>query len=126
MTTSLPFELDRDEVRDHLAARGIRGTVHLDGHDIVIAFVVEGAAAESGTHTVRIPLADVTDISMTGGGVKSPRLLLEVKRQELLSALPWADGCRCVMRFRRADGQRLRELIEEIEVRIAELNERTS
>jgi hypothetical protein len=58
---------------------------------------------------------------MTGGALKSPRLTVEVKRDELLGAVPWADGCRCVLRFRHADGQHLREFIEEVEVQMAQL-----
>lgn len=124
-TTSLPFELDRDEIRTHhVSARAIRGNVRLEGDFLVIDFFLEGAPADAAPHTTRIPLADVERVSMTGGSVKSPRLLIDAAADGVLDALPWADGCLCVMRFRRAHGQRLRELIEEIEVRLAEIRTR--
>jgi hypothetical protein len=124
-TTSLPFELDHDESRAlHVPARAIRGTVRLEGETVVIAFRLEGAPADAALHTTLVPLADVHRVKMTGGAVKSPRLLLEVSRDDLLTTLPWAAGRMCMMRFRRADGQRLRELIEEMEVKIAELKAR--
>jgi hypothetical protein len=122
-TTSLPFELDHDEIRPHhVPAQSISGTVSLEGDAIVLHFSLEGTAAAPRTAT--IPLTCVERMAMTGGTVKSPRLVLEVSRDDLLTMLPWADGRMCVMRFRRAHGQKLRELIEEIEVRIAEIRAR--
>lgn len=124
-TTSLPFELDSDEIRTHhVAARAIRGNVRLEGDFIIIDFFLEGAPADATPHTTRIDLADIERVSMTGGSIKSPRLLIDAAADDVLDALPWADGCLCVMRFRRAHGQRLRELIEEIEVRMAEIRTR--
>lgn len=119
--TSLPFELDRDEIRPHhLAAREIRGTIRVQDDAIIIAFRLRGAA-DAAPHQVRVPIGAVSRIRMTGGVFKSPRLLLDVAREELLKPLPWADGRLCVMRFRRAHGVAVRELIEEVEVRMAEL-----
>lgn len=124
-TTSLPFELDSDEIRTHhVSARAIRGAVHLEGDFLIIDFFLEGAPADAAPHTARVDLADIERVSMTGGSIKSPRLLIDAAADDVLDALPWADGCLCVMRFRRAHGQRLRELIEEIEVRMAEIRTR--
>ena len=122
-TTSLAFELDRDEISKHdIPAQGIRGTVSLVGDHIVVQFALQtavGVTADEPAPAVRIPLRDVEKIAMTGGAVKSPRLLLETYGEEVLEGLPWADGRIVVMRFRRADGQKLRELIEEVEVVMA-------
>lgn len=127
-TTSLPFELDRDEISTHnIPAQGIRGTVSLEGDHIIIQFALQAdavAASEGPTETVLIPLRDVEKIVMTGGAVKSPRLLLETYEEEVLSGLPWADGRMVVMRCRRAYGQKLRELIEEVEVVMAGIRTR--
>jgi hypothetical protein len=124
-TTSLPFELDSDEIRTHhVSARAIHGAVSLEGDFLIIDFFLEGAPADAAPHTTRIDLADIERVSMTGGSIKSPRLLIDAAADDVLDALPWADGCLCVMRFRRAHGQRLRELIEEIEVRMAEIRTR--
>ena len=124
-TTSLPFELDSDEIRTHhVSARAIRGAVRLEGDFLIIDFFLEGAPADAAPHTARVDLADIERVSMTGGSIKSPRLLIDAAADGVLDALPWADGCLCVMRFRRAHGQRLRELIEEIEVRMAEIRTR--
>lgn len=122
-TTSLPFELDRDEISGHdIPAQGIRGTVSLEGDHIVIQYALQadvGISSDQPPQTVPIPLRDVEKLAMTGGAVKSPRLLLETYGEDVLNELPWADGRMVVMRFRRADGQKLRELIEEVEVVMA-------
>lgn len=122
-TTSLPFELDRDEISAHdIPAQGIRGTVSLKGDHIVIQYALQadvGTSSDQPAQTVPIPLRDVEKLAMTGGAVKSPRLLLETYGGDVLNELPWADGRMVVMRFRRADGQKLRELIEEVEVVMA-------
>lgn len=121
-TRSLPFELDRDEIRPHhVPAREIRGRISVEAEVIVIEYRLRGAAVDAAPHGLRIPIGAVTRIRMTGGALKSPRLLIDVEDEELLKALPWADGRMCVMRFRRAHGVALRELIEEIEVRMAEI-----
>ena len=124
-TTALPFELDRDEISTHdIPAQGIRGTLLLEGDHIVIEFALQAAAGEAGaqtTGTVRISLRGVEKVVMTGGAVKSPRLLLETYGEDMLKELPWADGRMVVMRFRRAHGQKLRELIEELEVVMARI-----
>lgn len=123
-TTALPFELDRDEISTHdIPAQGIRGTLLLEGDHIVIAFELQAPAGEAvhTASTVRISLRDVEKFVMTGGAVKSPRLLLETYRADRLKDLPWADGRMVVMRFRRAHGQKLRELIEEVEVVMARI-----
>lgn len=123
--TSLPFELDRDEARGfRVPADEIHGIVHVEPDAIVVTFEVEGDADDGFTHVARIPLADVVHIELTGGAVKSPRLMLEVTREEILKPLPWADGCMCVVRFRRADAVHAQELVTEIEVRMAEVKTR--
>jgi hypothetical protein len=96
----------------------------MEGDDIVIEFRLEGAPSDAAPHTTRVPLASVQRVTMTGGSVKSPRLLIEASDDDVLKGVPWADGRLCAMRLRRADGQRLRELIEEIEVRMAEIRAR--
>lgn len=122
-TRSLPFELDRDEISTHdIPAAGIRGTVSLEGDHVVIQFALLpdlGATSDEPVQAVRIPLHDVEKIAMTGGAVKSPRLLVETYGEDVLNELPWADGRIVVLRFRRALGQKLRELIEEVEVELA-------
>lgn len=121
-TASLPFELDRDEARGfRVPADEIHGSIHVEADAITVRFAIVGALDDGAAHTVRIPLAELESFELTGGAVKSPRLMLEVARAEILEALPWADGCLCVMRFRRADAVRAQELVTEIEVRIAEL-----
>jgi hypothetical protein len=121
-TTSLPFELDRDETRGFRGPDDeIHGSIHVEADAITVRFAIAGAPDDGVAHTVRIPLADVVSFELTGGAVKSPRLMMNVAREEILKALPWADGCLCVMRFRRADAVRAQELVTEIEVRIAEL-----
>lgn len=121
--TSLPFELDRDEIRGSGAsARAVHGTLHVQATELIIEYFLDNAAGSGQPpHVVRIPLRNVTEVAMTGGAVKSPRLLIETSDDAVMSAVPWAAGAQCVLRFRRADGQRLRELIEEIEVRLAEV-----
>lgn len=124
-TTALPFELDHDEIQTHdIPARAIRGTARIDTEDLVVEFSLVGSTAGDGPRTARIPIAGLHRVTMTGGTVKSPRLLLDAANDQVLNELPWADGRQCVMRFRRAHGQRLRELIEEIEVRMAEIRTR--
>lgn len=120
-TLSLSFELDHDEIRgQHVPAHGIRGTVRLDDHIVSIDYRLERGPAEGGGHA-RIPLADVKKLVMTGGVLKSPRLLIEVNDGGVLKDVPWAVGCMAVLRFRRADGVRLGQLIEEAEVRMARI-----
>jgi|SRR5690606_1483850 len=122
---SLPFELDRDEIRSSgVPARSVHGVVHVQTTALVIEFALEGPGTGDTAHSVTVPLPCVREVSMTGGAVKSPRLLIEVSNDDVLSAIPWAAGAQCMLRFRRADGQRLRELIEEIEVRLAEVRTR--
>ncbi|MBR9989243.1 MAG: hypothetical protein KFH98_05765 [Gemmatimonadetes bacterium] len=119
--TALPFELDSDESRGfHVPAREIRGTVKLEDDRLIIAFMLVGAPADDSPHITRIDLTSIDHVSMTGGAVKSPRLLIETSNEDCLKPIPWASGCQCVLRFRRADGQHLRELIAEIEVRMAD------
>jgi hypothetical protein len=123
--TSLPFELDRDEARGfHVPADEIRGVIRVEPAAIIVQFDLEGAADDGATHTVRVPFADVVHLELTGGAVKSPRLVLEVSRKEILEGLPWADGCLCVMRFRRADAVHAQDLVTEMEVRMAEVKTR--
>lgn len=119
---SLPFELDRDEIRSSgVPARAVHGMVHVRALEIVIEFHLDDSRTGEPAHAVGIPLREVREVAMTGGAVKSPRLVIEASGEDVLSAIPWAAGTQCVVRFRRADGQRLRELIEEIEVRLAGL-----
>lgn len=124
-TTSLPFELDRDEISTHdIPAQGIRGTVLLEGDHLVIEYTLlphAGAPNDVPPQAVRVPMRDIEKIVMTGGAVKSPRLLVETFEDDVLSGLPWADGRMVVMRCRRAHGQKLRELIEEVEVVMARI-----
>jgi hypothetical protein len=123
--TSLPFELDRDEAHGfRVPADEIHGIIRVEPDAILVTFEVEGDADDGFTHMARIPLADVVRIELTGGAVKSPRLMLEVAGEEILEALPWADGCLCVVRFRRADAVHAQDLVTEIEVRMAEVNTR--
>jgi hypothetical protein len=123
--TSLPFELDRDEAHGfRVPADEIHGIVRVEPDAILVTFEVEGDADDGFTHMARIPLADVVHIELTGGAVKSPRLMVEVAREEILEALPWADACLCVVRFRRADAVHAQELVTEIEVRMAEVKTR--
>ena len=118
---SLPFELDRDEAHGfHVPAEEICGVIRLEAEAIAVDFEIEGAADDGSTHTARIPLADVVDVELTGGAVKSPRLVLEVTREEILEPLPWAEGCVWVVRFRRADAVRAQEFVTELELRLAE------
>ena len=125
-TLSLDFELDRDEIRGHVPdASGAEGTVRLAGEEIVIEFRLQRGFVTGAAQAVRVPLKDVQKLGMTGGVLKSPRLLLEVCQPELLRELPWADACICVMRFRHADGVALQQLIEEAEVRIAKVRTRS-
>ena len=122
---SLPFELDRDEIRSSgVPARSVHGVVHVHATTLVIEFVLDATGTGETPHSVSVPLRDVSEVTMTGGAVKSPRLLIEASSDDVLSAIPWATGSQCVLRFRRADGQRLRELIEEIGVRLAEVRTR--
>lgn len=122
---ALDFELDRDEIRGHVPdASGVDGTIRLSHEEITIDFRLESGLSEGAAQAVRVALKDVKKLVMTGGVLKSPRLLLEVRQAELLRELPWADGCLCVMRFRHADGVALQQLIEEAEVRIAKVRTR--
>jgi hypothetical protein len=121
-TTSLTFELDRDETRGfRVPADEIHGSIHVEADAITVQFAIAGTPDDGARHSVRIPLAEVVSCELTGGAVKSPRLMMVVAHEEILKALPWADGCMCVIRFRRADAVRAQELVTEIEVRIAEL-----
>jgi hypothetical protein len=139
---SLPFELDRDEIRGHDSAHAIRGTVELTEDAVLVRYAlrrgtVGGAQVDPHEDTpervpealdhdveveanvVRIPLVDVESIVMWGGVVRSPRLVIEVTREQALERLPWSDGCSCMVRMRRADGQRTRIWLVEAELRLA-------
>jgi hypothetical protein len=139
---SLTFELDRDEIRGHDAAHAIRGTVELMEDAVVLRYTlrrgtVGGAQVDPHepvpervpealdhdvdveANVVRIPLSDIESIVMWGGVVRSPRLVIEVTREQALERLPWSDGCSCMVRMRRADGQRTRIWLVEAELRLA-------
>lgn len=121
-TLSLPFELDHDEIRgQHVPAHGVHGTVRLEGAAVVLEYSLERGPATEYAHAVSIPFGAVRKLVMTGGALKSPRLLIEVHDHAVLAHVPWAVDCMAMLRFRRADGVRLRELIEEAEVRIARI-----
>jgi len=124
MPKSLAFELDRDEIGGSVAgARAVHGTVALEGDALVIDYTLDRIDGfERGL--ARIGLEHATKILMTGGVLKSPRLVLDVDREEALREVPWATGRQCVLRFRRADGQSLRELIGDCEIVIARLRTR--
>ena len=90
----------------------------------MIEFRLERGLVTGATQVLRVALKDVQKLGMTGGVLKSPRLLLEVSQPESLRDLPWADGCLGVMRFRHADGVALQQLIEEAEVRMTKVRTR--
>jgi hypothetical protein len=145
MTTfSLPFALDRDEIRGHDAAHAIRGVVRLEDEAVVIRYTIRhgtvgGAQVDphettpervpealdvdvgEDAHAVRIMLRDVVKFVMMGGIVRSPRLVIDVRDAAALASLPWADGTSCMMRMRRAHGQTMREWLVEAELRLARI-----
>jgi hypothetical protein len=145
---SLSFTLDRDEMRGHDAAHSVSGTVHIEGDEVVIRFTmhyatVGGAQVEPGadvvserlseafdrdvaahSEIVRIPFDRIDTVKMSGGVMRSPRLVLGVVDEAALAGLPWSDGCSCMMRLRRADGQKLRRWIVEAELRLAKARTR--
>ena len=139
--TTLPFCLDRDEIRGHDVAHDVEGIVRLAKDAVIIRFslnyaTVGGAQVEdpdtppellaetldrdvaADTQSVRIPLEEIDGMEMWGGVLRSPRLVIHVRETRSLERLPWSDGCSCMMRMRRADGQRLREWLVEAELRL--------
>lgn len=140
--TTLEFCLDRDEIRGHDVAHDVEGVVRLDVDAIAILYSLKFATvggaevddppdnpdrlAESldrdvaeHREAVRIPLVDIAWLEMWGGVLRSPRLVIHTKDESTLAQLPWSDGISCMMRLRRADGQRLREWLVEAELRLA-------
>lgn len=140
--TTLPFCLDRDEIRGHDVAHDVEGVVRLADDAVIIRYslnyaTVGGAQVEAvdrppgllaetldrdvaaDTRSMRIPLAAIDWMEMWGGVLRSPRLVIHVKDRQSLDGLPWSDGVSCMMRMRRADGQRLREWLVEAELRLA-------
>lgn len=139
---SLPFSLDRDEMRGHDAAHGVDGVVRIEEDALVVGFTLqmstvggaqvdlpdetperlsESLDIEVAAHrdTVRIPFSRIDTVTMSGGIMRSPRLIVKVKDESALADLPWSDGRSCMMRMRRADGQALRVWLVEAELQLA-------
>lgn len=89
--------------------------------DEVSGTVRKAAPAEKATvQTVRIPLDTLSAVRVTGGTLLAPRLHIEVNRVAALAGIPWADGARCMLKLRRRDRLRLRELALDVDMRLAD------
>ncbi len=66
--------------------------------------------AEGTTTTTTIPLPELTAVTLRGGVLRAPRLVIDVARLELLDRYPWAEGTRLVLALRRVDRDAAREL----------------
>lgn len=81
----------------------------------------KAAPAEKATvQTIHIPLETLSDVRITGGLLLAPRLHIEVNRVAALAGVPWADGACCVLKLRRRDRFRLRELALDLDMRQAD------
>ena len=65
---------------------------------------------EGATTSTTIPLQGLTGVTLRGGRLRPPRLLIDVARLELLDPFPWAEGTRLTLALRRADRAAAREL----------------
>lgn len=76
---------------------------------------------EAGTITTTIPLQELTAVKVRGGGLRPPRLVIDVARLELLDPFPWAEGTRLKLVLRRADREAARELALAAEMALVDL-----
>ena len=68
------------------------------------------APDDDATTTATLPLEDVAAVEFLGRWLRAPRLLITVKRMELLDRFPWADGARLKLAVRRRDRATAAEL----------------